>query len=1098
MTRHYTNASIKKVNKVSVDTEVTPTPETPVTPRLPVPTTTPSQMMPTSTSPLITPLLLGSDQPVTPQIPTPEKPYQENIWSRFPLMQVGKGAVGALEDVGKNILNTLQFKGDEYFKRNVPQTGYELVGRMLGSLGGILPAEESRHASELARESPLMQGVTASGMMLPGVRGVGFSAQTALRGGVGFGRTMPAIATPNSPAVQKLLQAIKEGSEKIGQAEELVTIERGKRASASIDALEKAVEETDRLFPTIDEWRISLGKLANELPVMHFDRLKEKLSGDDIIELSEIVWRESPAPKRIHGKMGNTIRLGEDKKDFWEYFNNMRALGKILDEDKVPSRGDLKRLENMFGSEMAASLLSKRKGQAWMLDAWNARKSLIASIDVSAPGRQGWKLALSPYWKQYWSAFGAQFKLLDPFLGRERFDILMESIRNNKHYEMGKLAGLFEGELGSGGRSILNAEEAFASRYIAKIPGFEIAERAYTGFLNKLRWESFYKTMDDWEKLGMSPGGSKTPTIDEVKNLARTIEWATGRGPIPGGENVATILNAAMFSPRFATAGPSFYAKGLMDITKIARGQSTVRDRQVSKIWAQIAGGHVVKNAGIIYGIHELMEAMGHDADIGWDPRESDFGKIRFGNIRYDFWGGDAQFAKAIARVIGDPRNRKDPFASVENLKSWLYGEKVSSQSGDVEGELIADILWKFLRTKMHPGGADVYEIAGTQEDFYGNEIRADMESIKEQAKQRLLFMFAQDLGDVIQQDRTSFTNLGWAVPSMLGIGVQAYETPLDVKNWISLREHNMLYEDLATEPNGLELQRAITLDPEVMGFYEERERKSKKAPVQERYWSAMSIFGRAVDELENNPIDHPKPGLKTKLQAFAEEGIDGKQLEQAIRTYLTGKQMAFGTILSPELDAYRKERMGTDSMAELQQLYRDKFWSVPLTRNLLTNIPDYEKWELDRMTVLEEAARSGLGEDQLNNITAKLRVSSDELVNQTIMDWYTDQEYLKKNLYSVTDDIIKKSGFWNYYQSYKASKYPSIYKTMSSDFTKVLEAVRYARQAKRIEDPEIERILWKYGDITSPINPATISAEDMERATTEVEQALQTIGTGQ
>ena len=274
MTRHYTNASIKKVNKVSVDTEVTPTPETPVTPRLPVPTTTPSQMMPTSTSPLITPLLLGSDQPVTPQISTPEKPYQENIWSRFPLMQVGKGAVGALEDVGKNILNTLQFKGDEYFKRNVPQTGYELVGRMLGSLGGILPAEESRHASELARESPLMQGVTASGMMLPGVRGVGFSAQTALRGGVGFGRTMPAIATPDSPAVQKLLQAIKEGSEKVGQAEEFVSIERGKRASASIHALETAVEETDRAFPVVDEWRMSLGKLADELPVMHFDRLK--------------------------------------------------------------------------------------------------------------------------------------------------------------------------------------------------------------------------------------------------------------------------------------------------------------------------------------------------------------------------------------------------------------------------------------------------------------------------------------------------------------------------------------------------------------------------------------------------------------------------------------------------------------------------------------------------------------------------------------------------------------------------------------------------------------------------------------------------------
>ncbi len=104
----------------------------------------------------------------------------------------------------------------------------------------------------------------------------------------------------------------------------------------------------------------------------------------------------------------------------------------------------------------------------------------------------------------------------------------------------------------------------------------------------------------------------------------------------------------------------------------MARGQSTVRDRQVSKIWAYTAVGHIAKNAGILYGIHELMESKKNipvigkvlpdwikeeqEANVGWDPRESDFGKIRFGNIRYDFWAGDAQFAKAIARVIGDPR----------------------------------------------------------------------------------------------------------------------------------------------------------------------------------------------------------------------------------------------------------------------------------------------------------------------------------------------------------------------------------------------------------------------------------------------------------
>ena len=1096
MSRHYTNPPVESIS-VSKDRKKT-IPETPTTPRLPVPTTTPSQMMPTSTSPLITPLLLGSDQPLTPQIPTPEKPYQENIWTRFydfPLMQVGKGAAGALEDVGKDILNTLQFKGDEYFERNVPQTGSEYVGRMLGSLFGILPAEESRDAAELARESPLMQAVTASGMMLPGVRGSGMLASTLAKGGVGYGRTLPAIATPDSPAVQKLLQAIKEGSEKVGQAEEFVSIERGKRASASIHALETAVEETDRAFPVVDEWRMSLGKLADELPVMHFDRLKEKLTGDDIIELSEIVWRESPSPKRIHGKMGKTISIGDDKKDFWEYFNNMRALSKILDDPKVPSRGDLKRLETMFGSEMAASLLSKRQGQAWILDAWNARKSLIASIDISAPGRQGWKLALSPYWKQYWSAFGAQFKLLDPFLGRERFDLLMESIRNNKHYEMGKLAGLFEGELGSGGRSILNAEEAFASRYIAKIPGFEIAERAYTGFLNKLRWESFYKTMDDWETLGMSPSGAKTPTIDDVKNLARFIEWSTGRGPIGGGVTRANVLNATFFSPRFATSGPAFYAKGLMDVAKMARGQSTVRDRQVSKIWAYTAVGHIAKNAGILYGIHELMESKKNipvigkvlpdwikeeqEANVGWDPRESDFGKIRFGNIRYDFWAGDAQFAKAIARVIGDPR--------ATEKRKWWEGEKVSSETGEAEPEPIYDILAKFVRSKLHPAAADIWEIGVTQEDFYGNEINFDLESAKEQALQRLVFMFAQDIADVVTQDRTSFTNLGWAVPSVLGVGVQAYESPLDVKNSVSLRTYNMLYEDLDTEPDGPNLKAEIDQDAEVTGFYDERQRQRKSPSIEEAYWNGMNTFTRRTDELESE--------LKEKIQA----GVQGKQLRLAIDGYFKGKRSAFETVVSPEMNAYRLEQVGDQGgISGLQEIFRSKYWSVPLERNLQYGIPDYEKWELDKMKVLEDAAKAGLGEVHLNNITTDVIVSNDPVINKIIGDYRIEQDYLRENFFDVTNEFIKQQGYWNYYQSYLASNFSSLYKAVSPEFNDILKNVRKIRLELRRMNPEIERILWKYGDISKPEHPQVLQQIDYEAAREEIGEALQTIGTGQ
>ncbi len=126
----------------------------------------------------------------------------------------------------------------------------------------------------------------------------------------------------------------------------------------------------------------------------------------------------------------------------------------------------------------------------------------------------------------------------------------------------------------------------------ARFPGVRISERAYNGFLNKLRFDSFYKQLDDWAKAGYKASD------EELKDLANLLNWSTGRGSLGRLSNNSKLWNAAFFSPRFALSQPQFYA---YPVRRMLKGESSrflgQRDSEVSKIWAKIAVGHVIKGA---------------------------------------------------------------------------------------------------------------------------------------------------------------------------------------------------------------------------------------------------------------------------------------------------------------------------------------------------------------------------------------------------------------------------------------------------------------------------------------------------------------------
>ena len=119
-------------------------------------------------------------------------------------------------------------------------------------------------------------------------------------------------------------------------------------------------------------------------------------------------------------------------------------------------------------------------------------------------------------------------------------------------------------------------------------------------------------------------------------------------------------------------------------------------------------------------------------------------------------------------------------------------------------------------------------------------------------------------------------------------------------------------------------------------------------------------------------------------------------------------------------------------------------------------------------------------------------------VINKIIGDYRIEQDYLRENFFDVTNEFIKQQGYWNYYQSYLASNFSSLYKAVSPEFNDILKNVRKIRLELRRMNPEIERILWKYGDISKPEHPQVLQQIDYEAAREEIGEALQTIGTGQ
>lgn len=444
----------------------------------------------------------------------------------------------------------------------------------------------------------------------------------------------------------------------------------------------------------------------------------------------------------------------------------------------------------------------------------NLMRSMSASVDLSAPLRQGWFFMSRP--KQFFPAFRRMFSVL----GKDGYDLLRYDIEQNPHFKTARENGLMLADVNS---SLSTREERFASTWAEKIPLFgglvKGSERAYTGFLNKLRMDTFSDLYSKAESMGLKP--EKNPKF--MKDLAEFVNCGTGRGDLGKLNDAAVALNGMFFSPRLMASrlkllNPVYYVKA----------DPFVRKEALKSL---------ILSSGVAATVIGLAKLAG--ADVEDDMRNPDWGKIKVGNTRVDMLGGFQQYLRIGAQLV--------------------TGKKISSTTGRVT--LIGkgynaptrwDILIRGLETKEAPLMAFITTLLKGDEGFGKVDLKSEL-------AKKFIPMSIQDLVEIAKDDPR---HIPLFIPGIFGAGSQTY--PPYNQNDIRAKLRYMIREK---DPNvDAEIRRAVqSKELKAVDVARiRREAQSSELELQIRQTSldnALEIYGmqNEADRKEMLPIIRQK-----------------------------------------------------------------------------------------------------------------------------------------------------------------------------------------------------------------------------------------------
>lgn len=522
---------------------------------------------------------------------------------------------------------------------------------------------------------------------------------------------LPKLPEKAVEPLQRLMRAVRSAKMELPDIAEAHRRERAIRAKEVELALEEGGEQA---------YIKALGKLKGELierPTIK--GIREKLSQEDIDELF-IAIQQSPLL------------------DVYEKISAQAALGKIMSEI-IPTKSELKLLEEVFGSDLIKGLLAKRgkwvKIYENLIDIANWPRVFMTSFDASAVLRQG----IIPTISHPILASKAFKEMFRQAFSKERFERWLFEIKQTPEYKFAKKQGLYIADATKIAGGLSEREERFMTNLLQKVPVLgkliEATERAYTSYLNKLRFDIYNQITKKFQREGI---------IDDkvYKSLADYVNNATGRGNLGKTlERIAPPLNAVFFSPRLIAArfnflNPIWYAKMPRPVRM-----------EALKSFAEFVG----------VGISILLLAKLGGAEVEEDPRSSDFGKIRVGNTRWDIWGGFQQFARVFSQLATGQR------------KTTTKKEILELSKDVYPFETRLDVAFRFLGGKLSPTISLIGDIIRGQK-LFGDELTLEKELVE-----KTIPLYLQDIKEAYDE-LGAWGLLSVGLPGFFGVGTQTYE----------------------------------------------------------------------------------------------------------------------------------------------------------------------------------------------------------------------------------------------------------------------------------------------------------------------------------
>ena len=428
-----------------------------------------------------------------------------------------------------------------------------------------------------------------------------------------------------------------------------------------------------------------------------------------------------------------------DKKDY----SKPQKVEVELDDEAKKLQEAYRKIKFEFDVAVEKDKLANRtQSEKWQdvaLSVLNVSRALMATADLSAPLRQSVVLTVS----RPVTASKSFMEMLKQWYSKDVADTWLADLKDSPGYQLMEKSGLYIADRTNA--KVTAKEEDFQTNLAEKIPlaGRLVAksERAYVGYLNKMRADLFNQGVEILQNDGVSFASNPKA----YKALATYINAGTGRGSLGALERAAPVLNTTFFSPRLMASrlqlltnwvNPYFYKN-----TPAA----------VRKMYFKDMGTFIAFGMGI------LALAALSGADTEEDPRSPDFGKIRSGNTRWDIWGGFQQFIRYATQ-----------FALAEK-KSTASGKITPLDGSSYSKETQLSVIGNFFRSKLAPIPSAVF-------DYYAREnMIGDPFNLKNTLISRLTPLVGQGIYESAKQDGWLFAITATGIPSILGVGVQTY-----------------------------------------------------------------------------------------------------------------------------------------------------------------------------------------------------------------------------------------------------------------------------------------------------------------------------------